>query len=220
MSMRFSVVLSVFVMFLIVCAAAYTAADVDEALSGMERRYAAAETAAGSFKQIYRASGITQEETGVFQLKRPGLMRWEYRTPEEKLFVADGRECFTYVPVDRQVTVHPLTPADLAHTPIAFLLGGGNLRRDYSASEETEFKPAFSDTIPLRLTPVRNNGEYAFVTLELDGKTSDIRRVIIRERSGNTSEFILTDVVFNQKMNDRDFRFKPPRGVEIVRVEE
>jgi len=196
------------------------AADFDEALSGMERLYAAADTASGSFKQIYRAPGMTQEETGVFQLKRPGLMRWEYRTPEEKLFVADGKECFLYVPVDRQVTIHPLTPADLARTPFAFLLGGGNVRRDYSAAAETEFRPAFPDTISLRLTPVRDDGEYAFVTLELDGKTFNIRRVVIREQSGNTSEFILSDVVLNQKTNDKDFRFRPPRGVEIVRVQE
>jgi len=58
------------------------------------------------------------------------------------------------------------------------------------------------------------------VTLELDAKTFDIRRVVIREQSGNTSEFLLADIVLNQKMNDRSFQFKPPRGVEIVRVQE
>lgn len=210
---------SVLLTLLLLCAPA-AAEDFDAALSGMERRYAATDTAAGSFRQIYRAPGMTQEESGVFQLKRPGLMRWEYRTPEEKLFVADGKDCFLYAPRDRQVTTHPLTPADLARTPFAFLLGGGNVRRDYSASAETEFKPAFPDTIFLRLAPVRDNGEYRFVTLELDAKTFDIRRVVIREQSGNTSEFLLADIVLNQKMNDRSFQFKPPRGVEIVRVQE
>jgi len=203
------------------CAASVAfAADVDEALSGMERRYVAADTAAGNFRQIYRAPGMTQEETGVFQLKRPGLMRWEYRTPEEKLFIADGKDCFLYVPLDRQVTTYPLTPADLGRTPFAFLFGGGNIRRDYSTSSEMEFKPEFSDTILLRLTPVHDNGEYVFVTLELDAKAFDIRRVIIREQSGNTSEFHLSGVVLNQKMNDRSFQFKPPKGVEVLRIEE
>ena len=210
-------VLFLFVLLLIACTAA--AADFDAVLSGMERRYASVDTAAGSFRQIYRAPGMALEETGVFKLKRPGLMRWEYRTPEEKLFVADGKECFLYAPTERQVTIYPLTPADLARTPIAFLLGGGNVRRDYTASKETEFKPAFPDTVLLRLTPVRDGGEYVFAALELDAKTFDIRRVIIRG-SGDTSEFLLSDVVMNQKMNDKDFHFKPPRGVEIVRVQE
>jgi outer membrane lipoprotein carrier protein len=212
--------ISLMAMFLI-CAAAYAApADFGEALSGMEKRYASADTAAGNFKQIYRAPGITREETGVFRLKRPGLMRWEYRTPEEKLFVADGKDCFLYAPLDRQVTTYPLTPADLARTPIAFLLGGGNVRRDYRASEEMEFRQAFSDTILLRLTPVRDDGEYGFVTLELDAKNFDIRRVVIREQSGSTYEFLLSEIVLNGKTSDRDFQFKPPRGVEIVRMQE
>jgi outer membrane lipoprotein-sorting protein len=72
----------------------------------------------------------------------------------------------------------------------------------------------------LRLTPVREDEEYAFVMLELDDKVYDIRRVVIRERSGNTSEFLLSDVVTNQKTNARDFQFKPPRGVEVVRINE
>jgi outer membrane lipoprotein carrier protein len=146
-------------------------------------------------------------------------MRWEYRTPEEKLFVADGKECFSFAPLDRQVTIYPLKPADLARTPIAFLLGGGNIHRDYTVTEEREFKPEFSDTILLRLTPLRNNEEYMFVTLELDAKAFDINRVIIREQGGATSEFILSGVVLNQKTNAKDFQFKPPRGVEILRVE-
>jgi len=213
-------IISVFAVFLVCVSASFAAADFDEALSGMERRYAAADTVSGNFTQVYRAPGITQEETGVFQLKRPGLMRWESRTPEKKLFVADGKDCYVYAPLDRQVVIHPLTPADLARTPFAFLLGGGNVRRDYSASAETEFKPAFSDTVFLRLTPVRDNGEYKFTALELDAKTFDIRRVVIREQSGNTSEFFLSDMVLNQKINDGNFQFRPPRGVEIVRVQE
>jgi len=210
----------VFAVFLICATSSVAAADFVEALSGMERRYAAADNVAGNFSQTYRASGITQEETGIFQLKRPGLMRWEYRTPEEKLFIADGKDCFFYVPRDRQVTTYPLAPADLARTPFAFLLGGGNVRRDYSASAETEFKPAFSDTVLFRLTPVHNNGEYRFVTLELDAKTFDIRRVVIREQIGGTMEYFLTNMVLNQKLNDRNFQFRPPRGVEIIRVQD
>ena len=195
------------------------AADIEAALSGMENRYAKVETVAGSFKQIARAPGMTQEESGVFKLKRPGLMRWEYRTPEEKLFVADGREFFLYVPRDRQVAIHPLTPADLKRTPLIFLLGGGNIRRDYKVTAETEHKPLSADTLLLRLTPVRDE-EYLFVVLELDERTYDIRRVIIRERSGSTSEYLLSDMVTNQKMADKDFQFKPPRGVEIVRLDD
>jgi len=35
-------------------------------------------------------------------LKKPGKMRWEYRSPREKLFVSDGTSAWFYVPGDRQ----------------------------------------------------------------------------------------------------------------------
>jgi outer membrane lipoprotein carrier protein len=186
--------------------------------SGLEKRYASVETAGGNFRQTYRAPGMEQEESGTFVLKKPGFMRWEYRTPEEKLFVADGRECFLYVPQDRQVTVYPLTASDVRSTPLAFLLGGGNILKNFSISRESEHKPAFDHTSLIRLKPLKHEEEYLFLVLELDESSFDIRRVVIREHSGNTSEFFLANVTTNIKVNSRDFQFKPPKGVEVVRL--
>ena len=44
-------------------------------------------------------------ERGVVSIKRPGRMRWEYKDPEAKLFISDGRTFYFYVPADRQVGV-------------------------------------------------------------------------------------------------------------------
>jgi len=55
------------------CALAYPQ-DLAKAISGLERRYASAETVSGNFEQTYRAPGIDQVQSGVFWLKKPGLM--------------------------------------------------------------------------------------------------------------------------------------------------
>jgi outer membrane lipoprotein carrier protein len=186
--------------------------------SGMEKHYASVETAGGSFRQTYRAPGMEQEESGSFVLKKPGFMRWEYRVPEEKLFVADGRECFLYVPQDHQVTVYPLTASDVRSTPLAFLLGGGNVVKNFNISRESEYRPAFDHTSLIRLKPLKYEEEYLFLVLELDESSFDIRRVVVREHTGNTSEFFLTNVTTNIKVNSKDFQFKPTKGVEVVRL--
>jgi outer membrane lipoprotein carrier protein len=198
-------------------AAAY-GSDPAMVVSGLEKRYASVETAGGSFRQTYRAIGIDQEESGTFILKKPGFMRWEYKTPEEKLFIADGRECFLYVPQDRQVSIYPLTASDVRSTPLAFLLGGEDTLKKYSVSLESEFRAAFDHTTRIRLKPLKYEEEYLFIVLELDAASFDIRRVVIREHSGNTSEFFLSNVVTNIKVNSKDFQFKPPKGVEVVRI--
>ena len=65
------------------------ASDAETALEEMQRRYASVETISGSFRLTYSDFGIEQVESGEFWLKKPAFMRWEYRYPEEKLFVAD-----------------------------------------------------------------------------------------------------------------------------------
>ena len=194
------------------------ASDLNAIVAGLQRRYASVETVTGEFQQTYRAPGVDQIESGVFRMKRPCLMRWEYRQPEEKLFIADGREAFLYAPLDRQVTIQPFNASDMRGTPLEFLLGGADIQKSFAASWEAHLKPIGGQTVLIRLTPRSGGGEYEFLILEVDPNTFDLRRIVLREHTGNTSEFLLTNLVFNGKMNNKEFQFKPPKGVEVVRL--
>jgi outer membrane lipoprotein carrier protein len=194
------------------------AADLDAVVNGLQRRYAAVETVTGAFQQTYRAPGVDQVESGVFRMKRPGLMRWEYRQPEEKLFIADGREAFLYVPLDRQVTVQPFSASDIRGTPLEFLLGAAEIKKSFDVSWEPQHKLTAGQAALIRLTPRSSEGEYEFLVLEIDPKSFDLRRIVIREHGGNTSEFLLTGIAVNVKMGNKEFQFKIPKGVEVVRL--
>jgi outer membrane lipoprotein carrier protein len=212
--------LSVFALCLLCAAMNSFSADLDTVVAGLQQRYASATTMTGSFTQIFRAPGIEQIESGVFRMKRPGLMRWEYRQPEEKLFIADGREASLYVPQDRQVTVQPFSASDMRGTPLEFLLGGADILNSFVVSWENSFKPVSEQVLLIRLTPLRGQSEYAFLVLELDPKNYDLRRITMHEHGGNTSQFILSNMTANAKIDNREFRFKPPKGTEIIRMEE
>jgi outer membrane lipoprotein carrier protein len=194
--------------------------DLETAVAGLQQRYASAATMIGSFQQTYRAPGIEQIESGVFRMKRPGLMRWEYRRPEEKLFIADGREAFLYVPSDRQVTVQPFSASDMRGTPLEFLLGSADVRENFAVSWENNFKPASEQALLIRLTPRSGQSEYEFLVLALDPKNYEIRRITIHEHGGNTSEFLLSNLIANAKIDNKEFQFKPPKGMEVIRLDE
>jgi outer membrane lipoprotein carrier protein len=193
-------------------------ADLQDAVAGLQQRYASVETVKGSFRQTYRAPGVSQEESGEFWLKKPGLMRWEYRAPEEQLFVADGRESFLYVPKDRQVTIQPFSAADLHSTPLEFLLGSGDIDKSFNASWETVFKPSTPGTLMVRLVPRKPDIDYSFLVLEIDSRMFDLRRIAVRDPGGSTSEFFLTNVVTNVKLDKKFFQFKTPKNVEEIRL--
>jgi outer membrane lipoprotein carrier protein len=207
-----------FASFFLVSPAESLPADVDSAVAGLQKRYASVETVTGSFRQTFRAPGIDQVESGIFRMKKPCLMRWEYRQPEEKLFIADGREAYLYVPQDRQVTIQPFSSADMRDTPLELLLGQADIKKNYVALWETGLKPQAERTLLIRLTPRRNDGDFESLVLEIDQSTYDLRRIVMREAGGNTSEFLLTNVIMNSKMSNSNFQFKPPKGVEIVRL--
>ena len=194
--------------------------DLETVAAGLQQRYASAVTMSGSFQQTYRAPGIEQVESGVFRMKRPGLMRWEYSQPEAKQFVADGREAFLYVPLDRQVTIQPFSASDMRGTPLEFLLGGTDIRKSFVVSWENNFRPAAEPTLLIRLTPRSGQSEYEFLVLELDPKNYDLRRITIHEQGGNTSEFRLSNLTANAKIDNKEFQFKPPKGTEVMRLKE
>jgi outer membrane lipoprotein carrier protein len=191
--------------------------DLQAAVAGLQRRYAAVASIRCDFVQTYRAPGVDQTESGVLYMKKPGLMRWEYRSPEVKLFIADGRDTWLYMPEDRQVFVQRFTTEDLRSTPLQFLLGQGDLGRSSDVSWEGSGDS--EGNLFLRLTPRAAEPDYGWLDLACDRATFDLRRIEIHERTGNVSEFVFRNMQVNGKTDGGLFQFKVPKGVEIVRLD-
>jgi outer membrane lipoprotein carrier protein len=196
------------------------AADVSEVVAGLQKRYASVTTFSAQFEQTYRGPGIVQVESGTLWMKKPGLMRWEYRVPETKLFISNGRDTYLYAPADRQVMVQSLGASEKLSTPLEFLLGEGNLAQSFTASWEVQSYSRLEQTYLLRLVPKVTEQSYAYLVLEVGQKDYDLRRIVIREASGNTSEFLLSDMMLNPKVDSKRFEFAIPKGVEVIRRDE
>jgi outer membrane lipoprotein carrier protein len=205
---------------LLMIAALLQSAPVDSLLQGMQRKYAAAVAVSAEFTQTYRAPGVEQHEGGRVWLQKPGRMRWEYKGPVAKLFVADGRQAYLHLPEDRQVQVRKLTSADLLSTPLRFILGQGEIRSSYSASPDPSVKPVAPGGVVVRLTPRDGNSEFESILLEIAPADFSLVRIIVGEKGGGTSELRFANVVLNPRVEGKAFEFKIPRGVEVIRVDE
>ncbi len=206
----------------VLCALAFASADitVEGAVMGLQQRYAKVETLSADFRQNYTGPGIEQSETGKVYMKRPALMRWEYQQPETRLFIADGRETWLYAPADRQVTVRAVNPEELRNTPLQLLLGQAQILKSFTAAWDRTTRPKYQDSAILRLTPRAAQSEYTAIVVEYDARSFDLRRILIRESSGNTSEFLLTNLEANPKLDKKLFEFKAPKGTELIRIDD
>src|ERR1700752_5489549 len=96
--LRFAIVLSVTTTLL----RASVAADVKALAAAVDAHYNHLRSLQAEFTEVDRGLGMERTESGTLWLKKPGKMRWEYRSPKEKLFLSDGQNAWFYVPGDRQ----------------------------------------------------------------------------------------------------------------------
>jgi len=154
-----------------------------------------------------------QSERGVVQVKKPGKMRWDYKSPETKVFVSDGRRIYLHVPADNQVIVSAVPSEDQATTAVLFLVGKGNLTRDFTVSYADAQLP---DTYALRLQPKIPETDYDWLQIVIDRKTLQIRGLTAADRDGGRSTFQFTNFKENVGLADKTFAFKIPRGADVT----
>jgi outer membrane lipoprotein carrier protein len=193
-----------------------SAVDVHEIAQKVDERYNHLRSMQAQFTEIYRGAGIERTESGTLWLKKPGKMRWEYRSPREKLFLSDGKDAWFYVPGDRQVRKGPVKNLDDLRSPLAFLLGKTRLEKElHGLSLAPDVSPLRAGDLVLRGVPKAMANRVSQVLLEIT-PDSRIARILIEEVDGSTTEYQFSDQEENVAVNDQRFRFSPPPGVEVI----
>ena len=121
----------------------------------LQRKYDGIHDFSADFVHTYRGGVLKKEavERGRLLVKKPGKMRWEYTSPEEKLFVSDGVKMYSYIPQDKQVLVQSIPQNDQVSMPTMFLSGKGSLSRDFTPSMAEPSAGAPPGTLALKLVP-------------------------------------------------------------------
>lgn len=189
--------------------------DVKAIADAVDRRYNALRSMRAEFTEIYRGAGLERTESGTLWLKRPGKMRWEYRHPREKLFLADGKHAWFYVPGERQARKAPLKKLDDLRSPLRYLLGKAKLAKEFDDLAVAEGTPAARGNLLLRGTPRGMADRVTSVLLEITPENR-IARLVIEEVDDSTTEFRFADTAENVLVPDDRFRLSLPPDVEVV----
>jgi signal peptidase II len=185
----------------------------DSVVRRLQQRYDRIESLTARFEQTFTSRGISNTETGIVMMKRPGKMYWEYQQPTKKFFVADGEKTFFYVPKDNQVLVSELD-LENSNSPLMFLFGKGDIERDFLVSSGSD--PSKPQVIQLRLTPRQPNPEFSYVVLEVASESYLVRRLIVVEPIGQQNEYRLEDLRENVQIPDQRFKLDIPSKVEFI----
>jgi outer membrane lipoprotein carrier protein len=186
----------------------------------LQKKYDSIRDFSADFVHVYQGGVLRKRvtESGRVLIKKPGRMRWEYQTPEQKLFVSDGVKIYSYLPQDKQVIVSTVPGSDDASTPVLFLSGKGNILRDFTSS--TADPPLMQDlpagSLGLKLVPKSPQADYDWLVVAVEPGSLRIVGLVTTDAQGGRSSLSFTNLKENVGLADKSFEFKIPRGVDVV----
>ena len=156
----------------------------------------------------------TLKASGKVSFKRPGRMLWRYEEPKGQFVLADGKHLYFYQPEQNQVIKSPLKNAFRGDIPLSFLLGLGNLKKEFNAT----LKSTDENSYVLRLEPKGEAGGFSEILLAVNKSTSDILWVSVRDAAANLTTIRFSGMRKGVALNDSLFQVQIPKGADVVEL--
>lgn len=206
-----------------VFARAGVAQTSDQYLHKFESLYKHSHTLSAEFLQQYSESGrVTRSESGTAYFRRPGKMRWEYRKPEQNLFVVDGKFAWFYVPADRTVSRIAARQSDDWRTPLALLAGEMKVSRVCSSVALAPAQPADSALVRLDCVvrgtekDAKSGKPHDVAYFDFKRSNGELATVVATGAGGIRMEISFSRWQFDPPVQESLFHFEPAKGVAIV----
>lgn len=170
-------------------------------------------TLSGRFSQTQtdEHGELLSSGAGTVAISRPGRFRWAYDKPYPQLMVCDGQRVWAYDPDIAQVSVRPAGEA-LAGTPAELLAQKSRLAENFRIEDRGEERGMRVVHLEPRVA------ENDFRSIDLWLMNGVPQRLRFSDPLGGTTEVELRDLKVNRAIDDKEFRFVPPNGVEVVEV--
>jgi len=191
----------------------------DRAASAVQSHYEGVRDVSARFEQTTHAArlGTTPSAPAVSRgrvsLAKPGKMRWTYEEPEPSLVVSDGKTVWIFDPAFGEVQKIPASEGFLTGAAAQFLLGAGDMRRDFKVAAVS----CSATAAELELTP-RQPATYEKLVLSVDPVTGNVSKTKIVDLLGNVVEVEFKEQRFNLAPAESEFQFKVPDGVKVIEI--
>ncbi|MET0123666.1 MAG: outer membrane lipoprotein carrier protein LolA [Candidatus Thiodiazotropha sp. 6PLUC9] len=146
---------------------------------------------------------------GVFYLKRPGQLRWEYQTPSQQLIVADGDRVWLH-DIELEQVSHRSQDAVLKGTPAQLLSDLGPISQHFNINELGDE----GDLTWLELIPKDKEAQFSSVRLALNANS--LERMEMFDNFGQVTRFFFDNMLRNPELSDSLFEFEPPPLIDLI----
>ncbi len=159
-------------------------------------------------KQGLRSSHLGQTFSGVMQVKRQGLFRWETTSPMKQLIVTSGKIVWIYDPDLQQATRQTLDE-QMSNTPALLLSGNAaQIMKSYKVTQPNSAIPYFV------LYPRAKDGVFESLAIRFDANAP--AQMVLSDSLGQQTTVNFTDIKMNPEIARSQFEFVPPKGADVI----
>lgn len=196
--------------------AAAESKNADSVVDSLQKNYDATIDFVADFRQETEVKTLNRnlKASGKLSFKRPGKMLWRYEEPKGQFVLADGKYLYFFQPEQNQIIKSPLQNAFRSDIPLSFLLGIGNLKRDFNAM----LKSADENQFILRLEPKGEAGGFSEILVAVNKNSYDILWISVRDAAANLTTLRLSNMRKGVGIKDSLFTLQIPGGTDIVEL--
>ena len=147
--------------------------------------------------------------TGRMNVQRPNKFRWETKEPFPQLIVSDGKNIWVYDPDLEQASRKQVSASET--NGAALILNGDiqTLNKKFTINQlvDREREKLFE------LLP-KQESNFERIQLFFAGKI--MQELVLVDIFGKETTIILKDAKLNQRTKSSLFRFKPPKGTDVM----
>ena len=145
---------------------------------------------------------------GSMTVQRPNNFRWETTSPSEQLIVANGSSLWIY-DKDLQQATKQAVDSQVGNTP-ALLLSGDPSKIDsnFKITQPYENKNYYV------LYPKSDSASFKNLSISFSGGKPVM--MVLNDTLGQTTSIAFSNIKLNPKISSSQFKFTPPKGVDII----
>lgn len=198
---------------------AHAELSAEQIVQKLEENFATINTYQAKFDQEIRSESFGRSLTkgsGEILYAKPGKMVWHYLKPEEHWYITDGKTFWDYLPSANYVMELKLDQAIPGNLPKGFLFGMAKISDQFSSA----LSPLQNDNQDylLILIPKKEEDRILLGSLELlvDRKNFLVKEAKLRDSLGNENHLKFMNIKINQKIDQKIFNFKIPKGTQKI----
>ena len=177
--------------------------------------YAQTKDFSAAFQQRYTyvALGRVEESEGTVQVKKPGMVRWDYAKPDRRTLYIQGRTLWIWRPDDQEAQVKRDFGGEQLSSAFTFLWGKGNLLKEF-APRAVAAPQGLPQGDALELTPLKpipGVEKLLFVV----GKDGQVLASVVTNAQADVNQIVFSGAKIDQGLPDSLFHFVPPKGAYV-----